>query len=208
MSDTKPIGIPYSIVLEDLFAKTYDAEKLENDKERIRTLYQDRGYFTAKALDQTVTMRLQGGQGWRFPIIKPNHIGIVGISAPVEEGRLYHLNNMNFVGVKLFRAPESLVQPLFKMGHEDVFSTAKLRDGLKNMRDLYGQFGYIDFVPEPSFDLQPNSDQIDLTITADEGKQFFVRRLDFSGNTTTRDKVIRREILIDEGDIFNSRLWK
>jgi outer membrane protein insertion porin family len=209
MSDTKPIGIPYSIVLEDLFAKTYDAEKLENDKERIRTLYQDRGYFTAKALDQTITMRRQGGEGWRLPLIKPNNIGIVAdIKLPVEEGRLYHLHMMNFVGVKLFRAPESLVQPLFKMAPGDVFSTAKLRDGLKNMRDLYGQFGYIDFVPEPSFDIPPNGDQIDLTLTADEGKQFFVRRLDFSGNTTTRDKVIRREILIDEGDIFNSRLWE
>jgi outer membrane protein insertion porin family len=208
MKETKPIGIPYSIVLEDLFAKTYDAAKLEDDKERVRSAYQDKGFFTAKALDQTITMRRSGGEGWRLPLIKPNHIGIVAdIKLPVEEGRLYHLNNMNFVGVKLFRAPESLVTPLFKMSKGDIFSTAKLRDGLKNMRDLYGNFGYIDFVPEPSFDIQPNSDQIDLTITADEGKQFFVRRLDFSGNTTTRDKVIRREILIDEGDIFNSRLW-
>ena len=40
----------------------------------------------------------------------------------------------------------------------------------------------------------PNTDKIDLTLTVDEGKQFFVRRIDFSGNTTTRDKVIRREI--------------
>jgi outer membrane protein insertion porin family len=208
MKETKPIGIPYSIVLEDLFAKTYDAEKLENDKERVRVAYQDRGYFTAKALDQTVTMRRTGGEGWRLPLIKPNHTGIYAdIKLPVEEGRLYKLHAMNFVGVKLFRAPESLVTPLFRMAPGDVFSTSKLRDGLKNMRDLYGQFGYIDFVPEPSFDIIPNSDQIDLTLTADEGKQFFVRRLDFSGNTTTRDKVIRREILIDEGDIFNSRLW-
>ena len=75
------------------------------------------------------------------------------------------------------------------------------------MRKYYGQFGYIDFVPEPSFDLIPNTDQIDVTLTADEGKQFFIRRIDFSGNTTTRDKVIRREILLDEGDIFNSQLW-
>ena len=53
----------------------------------------------------------------------------------------------------------------------------------------------------------PNTDQIDLTLTADEGKQFFIRRIDFSGNTTTRDKVIRREILLDEGDMFNTQLW-
>jgi outer membrane protein insertion porin family len=207
MKETKPIGIPYSIVLENLFAKTYDLEKLENDKERIRVAYQDKGYFQAKALDQEVSMRRTGGSGWRLPLIKPNKTGIYAdINLPVEEGRLFHLAHMNFVGVKLFRTPETLMQPLFKMGPGDVFSTAKLRDGLKNMRDLYGQFGYIDFVPEPSFEF-PTADTIDLTLTADEGKQFFVRRLDFSGNTTTRDKVIRREILLDEGDMFNTRLW-
>ena len=90
----------------------------------------------------------------------------------------------------------------------DVFSTAKLRKGLENMRKLYGEFGYIDMVAEPSFDPLPNTDQIDLTLAVDEGKQFFVRRIDFAGNTTTRDKVIRRELLIDEGDMFNTRLWE
>lgn len=208
MKNTHPIGIPYSIILENLFAKTYDMDKLEEDKERVRSAYQDKGYFTAKALDATVTIRRTGGEGWRLPLIKPNHPGIYAdIKLPVEEGRLYKLNNMNFVGVKLFRAPETLGPALFKMQKGDVFSTAKLRDGLKNMRDLYGQFGYMDFVPEPSFDF-PGGDQIDLTLTADEGKQFFVRRIEFSGNTTTRDKVIRREILLDEGDMFNSKLWE
>jgi outer membrane protein insertion porin family len=126
---------------------------------------------------------------------------------PVEEGRLYHLHAMNFQGVKLFRTPEVLMKPLFGMTTGDVFSTDKLRKGIENMRKLYGKFGYIDFVPEPNFDIIPDSDQIDLTLTADEGKQFFIRRIDFSGNTTTRDKVIRREILLDEGDMFNTELW-
>ena len=62
------------------------------------------------------------------------------------------------------------------------------------------------FVPEPDFGT-PTSGKVDLTITCDEGKQFFIRRIDFSGNTTTRDKVIRRELLLDEGDMFNSNLW-
>ena len=79
---------------------------------------------------------------------------------------------------------------------------------MENLRKLYGEFGYIDFVPEPDFEPFPNSDKIDLTLNVDEGKQFFVRRIDFSGNTTTRDKVIRRELLLDEGDMFNTRLWE
>ena len=106
--------------------------------------------------------------------------------------------------MKLFRTPEALMRPLFQMQQGDVFSTAKLRKGFENLRKLYGEFGYIDFVAEPDFEPVPGTDKIDLTLTVDEGKQFFVRRIDFPGNTTTRDKVIRRELLIDEGDMFNT----
>ncbi len=208
MKNSKPIGMPHSILFENLFAKTFDQAKLDEDKERIRQAYQDAGYFQAKTLEETVDIQHRGGKGWRLPLIKMNLPGIsADITLPVEEGRLYHLHNMNFQGVKLFRTPEALMKPLFGMTNGDVFSTEKLRKGIENMRNLYGEFGYIDFVPEPYFDIIPDTDQIDLTLTADEGKQFFVRRIDFSGNTTTRDKVIRREILLDEGDMFNTKLW-
>ena len=208
MKMLRPYGVPHSIIFENIFAKTYDRDKLEYDKEMIRMAYQARGYFQARALDETVDIQRKGGRGWRLPLIKPNHQEIIAdIKIPVEEGRLYHLRSMNFVGVKLFRTPEVLMKPFFNMVPGDVFSTEKLRKGLETMRNYYGQFGYIDFVPEPSFDVVPNTDQIDLTLTADEGKQFFIRRIDFSGNTTTRDKVIRRELMLDEGDIFNSQLW-
>ncbi len=207
MKNLHPIGIPHSIYFENLFAKTFDQAKLEEDRERIRQAYQDKGYFEAKTLDDKVQIVPTGGHGWRLPLIKMNSQGIAAnITIPVEEGRLYHLRHANFVGVKFFREPSVLLN-LFGMKEGDVFSTDKLRKGIENLRKLYGQFGFIDFVPEPSFDIIPNTDQIDLTLTADEGKQFFVRRIDFSGNTTTRDKVIRRELLLDEGDLFNSQLW-
>jgi outer membrane protein insertion porin family len=208
MKNSKPFGLPHSILFENIFAKTYDQAKLDEDKERIRQAYQDAGYFQARALEETVDIQHKGGKGWRLPLFKMQLPGIsADIKLPVEEGRLYHLHAMNFQGVKLFRTPEVLMKPLFGMTTGDVFSTDKLRKGIENMRKLYGKFGYIDFVPEPNFDIIPDSDQIDLTLTADEGKQFFIRRIDFSGNTTTRDKVIRREILLDEGDMFNTELW-
>ncbi|MBZ5726519.1 MAG: outer membrane protein assembly factor BamA [Acidobacteriia bacterium] len=207
MKNLHPFGVPHSVVAESLFAKTFDEAKLEEDKERIRMGYTDRGYFTAKTLEATVNIVPRGGRGWRLPLLKPNGPGIFAdITVPVEEGRLYHLRNANFVGVKLFRDPQVLLA-YFNMREGDTFSTDKLRKGLENLRKLYGTLGYIDFVPEPTFDIIPNTDKIDLTLTADEGKQFFIRRIDFSGNTTTRDKVIRREILLDEGDIFNTQLW-
>ncbi len=209
MKNLHPIGIPHSIFFEDLFAKTYDSTKLEEDQERVRQAYMDKGYFTAKVVDHTVNIHDVGGTGFRLPLIKPNRPGKnADISLTVEEGRQYRLNKINFQGVKLFRTPETLMTPLFQMKEGDIFSTAKLRKGLENLRKLYGEFGYMDFVAEPAFDPIPNSNKIDLTLSFDEGHQFFVRRIDFSGNTTTRDKVIRRELLIDEGDMFNSRLWE
>jgi outer membrane protein insertion porin family len=209
MKNLHPIGVPHGLFLENLFDKTYDSSKLEEDKERIRQFFQDKGYFTARVLDHTVTLRDTGGTGRHIPLIMPNKPGKrADITIPVEEGQLMHLDKMTFVGVKLFRTTDFLQKNIFQMSDGDVFSTAKLRKGIEQMKKLYGEFGYIDFVPEPSFDVIPNSDKIDLTLTADEGKQFFVRRIDFAGNTTTRDKVIRREILLDEGDIYNNRLWE
>ncbi len=207
MKNLHPYGIPHSIFFESLFAKTYDEMKLEDDKEHIREAYQNHGYFEVKILDQTVKIMPKPGTGFRLPLLLTRGPGIYAdIAIPVEEGRQYHLNNANFVGIKLFREP-SVLLPYFGMKQGDVFSREKLTKGLENLRKVYGQFGYIDFVPEPSFDVIPNSNKIDLTITADEGKQFFIRRIDFSGNTTTRDKVIRREILLDEGDMYNTQLW-
>ena len=210
MKNLHPIGIPYSIWFESLWAKTYDSSKLEEDKERIRDAYQQKGYFTAKVLEHTLNIiDTPGGKKLLplpfFPKSKPGKAA--NLTIPLEEGHLFRLHKINYVGVKLFRTPDVLSKQLFKMDNGDVFAINKLRDGIKNLTKLYGDFGYIDFVPEPAIDIVPNTDTVDLTITADEGKQFFVRRIDFTGNTTTRDKVIRREILLDEGDIYSARLW-
>jgi outer membrane protein insertion porin family len=209
MRNLRPIGIPRSIFFENIFARTYDATKLEEDQERIRQFYMEHGYFLARVVDHSLEIRDVGGQGLKIPLFKPNKPGKrADIGIVVDEGRQYHLNRINFQGVKLFRTPDTLMGPLFQMKEGDIFSTAKLRKGLESLRKLYGEFGYIDFVAEPSFDPLPNTDKIDLTLSFDEGSQFFVRRLDFAGNTTTRDKVIRRELLIDEGDMFNTRMWE
>ncbi len=207
MKNLKPYGVPHSIFLESVINKTYDQMKLEDDKEHIREAYQNHGYFEVKILEETVKIMPKPGTGFRMPIFLTRGPGIYAdIAIPIQEGRQYKLNKANFVGIKLFREP-SVLLPYFRMKEGDVFSRENLTKGLEGLRKVYGQFGYIDFVPEPSFDFIPNTDQVDLTITADEGKQFFIRRIDFSGNTTTRDKVIRREILLDEGDMYNTQLW-
>jgi outer membrane protein insertion porin family len=206
MKESHPYGLPHSIILENVFAKTFDTNKLEYDLDKLRDAYQDKGFYKVQILQPDVKILQKGGSGWRLPLFKPNNLGLFAdIKVPIEEGRLYHLHSANFLGVKLFREPQALLS-LFGMRVGDSFSTDKLRKGLENLRKYYGILGYWDFVPEPEVNPIPDTDQIDLTITADEGRQFFVRRIEFTGNTTTRDKVIRREFLLDEGDIFNTQL--
>jgi outer membrane protein insertion porin family len=209
MRNLRPIGVPRSIVAENLFARTYDSTKLEEDEQRIVQFYQSKGYFTTRVTGQSVNIVDVGGGKFRLPLIHPNRPGKnANIAISIEEGRLYHLNTISFVGVKLFRTPEELFPQIFRMKQGDPFSTEKLQKGFDELRKLYGRFGYINFLVEPEPEPIPGTDKINLTLRFDEGNQFFVRRIDFSGNTTTRDKVIRRELLIDEGDPFNTDLWR
>jgi outer membrane protein insertion porin family len=212
MKNLKPVGIPRSILFENLFAKSYDSTKLDEDADRIRVALQQKGYFTARVVDRKVNIRDVQTRNWfRIPLVQKPKIGVgkrADVDVIVDEGKLYRLAKVNFNGVKLFKTPDALMTPLFGMREGDIFGTQKLQKGLESLRKLYGEFGFIDMVPEPSFEPDTQTGKMELTLSIDEGKQFFVRRIDFSGNTTTRDKVIRRELLIDEGDMYNTRFWE
>ena len=83
----------------------------------------------------------------------------------------------------------------------------------ENLKKYYGQQGFIEYTaePTPTFKDNPqNPDEgiVDFVITIEEGKQFSLRRLEFIGNTFTRDNVLRREVLINEGDIYNQTAWE
>lgn len=212
MKNTKPLGIPRSVVLENIFTRTFDIRKLEEDKERLRNAYQKRGYFKANVLRHDLDIRDSPGRGtflipWSMLSNKPKKHADINLL--VEEGPRYVRGKLSFTDVELFRVPDQVLGPVFAMQQGAVFDVEKLRKGMENLKKLYGEFGYIDFVAEPSFEFREDDSppQIDLNLAVDEGKQFFVRRIEFEGNNTTRDKVIRRELLLDEGDMFNTRLW-
>ncbi|MDA0204929.1 MAG: outer membrane protein assembly factor BamA [Acidobacteria bacterium] len=206
----KPTGIPKSIILENLFAKTFDIQKLEADKELMRNEYQINGFFRASVPTHELAIEdLTGRKLLPIPFIWKKKAKKANVKVFVEEGRQYRRGRLSFTDVALFRSPEDILTPVFRMEENAIFNVESLRDGLENLKKLYGEFGYIDFVAEPTFEFRDAEDPplIDLNLTVDEGKQFFVRRINFSGNNTTRDKVIRRELLLDEGDMFNTRLW-
>jgi outer membrane protein insertion porin family len=207
MKNLKPIGIPHSIFLENLFAKTYDATKLEEDTERVRAEYQNRGYFKVLVDDPRTEIHDTGHTGFHIPWIQPGAGKSVDILMPIEEGDRYRLGKITFKNNKAISNVNAL-RSLFPMKDGEIFSREKIAKGMENLRKAYGVAGYINFttVPDTSFDDEKKL--VNLAFDVDEGKQFYVRRIEFQGNTTTRDKVIRREIALEEGQVYNSRFWE
>ncbi len=204
MKNLKPIGVPHSIVLENLMSRTYDATKLQDDTERVRDAYQQKGYFKALVQDPKTQVR-DTGPG--FPWLFRKGGKAMDITIPVEEGAVYRLAGITFHGNKALTNNEAL-RRLFPMKDGEIFNTDMVRKGLKNLRDAYGEFGYINFTSVPDTKIDDDKRLITLDIDLDEGKQFSVRRIEFQGNTTTRDKVIRRELALEEGGVYNSKLWE
>ena len=209
MKNLRPYGIPHSIILENLFSKSFDHNKLVVDLEEVRGKYQDEGYFTALVLEPDMNNRDTGGGWFRIPWFYPNRPGKrVDLTIPIQQGEQYRVGKLAFTGVKFFRQPDAIMEPLFGMQEGDIFRVSSIRKGLENLRKLYGEFGFINMVPTPDTDIDKQNKIINMTFDVEEDKQFFVRRIEFTGNTSTRDKVIRRELMLDEGDMYNTRLWE
>jgi outer membrane protein insertion porin family len=96
MKNLKPIGIPHSIFLEDIFSKTYDATKLEEDTERVRAEYQNRGYFKVLVDDPKTEIHDTGHTGFHIPLMQPGQGKSVDITMPIEEGDRYRLGTITF----------------------------------------------------------------------------------------------------------------
>ncbi len=205
MKNLHPIGIPKSIFFENLFARTYDATKLQEDAERVRNAYQQKGYYKAVVGDPKTHIHDTGGGFRLWPFGSPGKR--VDIAMPVEEGDKYRLGSINFTGQKAITNVKVL-RAQFPMQDGDTFDVANVQKGLDNLRKAYGSLGYINFTAVPYPKVDDAKKIINLDVDLDEGKPFYVRRIEFQGNTTTRDKVIRRELALEEGQVYNSRLWE
>ena len=205
MKNLKPVGIPYSIIFEDLFAKTYDASKLEEDSERVRQAYRDKGYANAAVEEPKTQIRDEGGLNWfTFRPRKGKRIDIV---MPIEEGGRFRLGSITFTGNKAVSNVKAL-RATFAIKDGDWFNATVVSKGLENLKKAYGQLGYINFGAIPKLTYDDQKQTASLIIDIDEGKPFYVSRIEFQGNTITRDRVIRRELLLEEGQVYNSQLWE
>jgi outer membrane protein insertion porin family len=214
MRHDRPIAIPLWLTDIPIMSKTFDRPKLDEDLEvGVRGLYQDHGYFKVvvdvKDL-KTIDVNRAGIPG-PWPGIGAKHGKATNITISIEEGAQYRMGKVTFRSADPDQGlifPAALLQRAFPLKEGDIFSADKVRKSLESFRKLYGDYGYIDFNAEPSFDIDDAKKVINMTLAFDQQKQFFVRRIEFSGNTTTRDKVIRRELLLDEGQVYSNRLWE
>ena len=92
MKNLRPIGIPHSIFLEAIFARTYDATKLDEDTERVRNEYQNRGYFKMNTSGQAKTeIHDTGHTGFHIPLLQGGAGKSVDITMSIDEGERYTL---------------------------------------------------------------------------------------------------------------------
>jgi outer membrane protein insertion porin family len=205
MKNLKPIGIPYSIIFENLFAQTFDSSKLEEDSERVRQVYRDHGYYNAAVEEPKTQIRDEGGLNWFT--FRPRHGKRIDILMPIEEGQRYRLGTITFTGYKEVTNVKAL-RASFALKDGDWFNATLIQKGLDNLKKAYGALGFINFgaIPKATYDEQKKT--VSFVIDIDEGKKFYVSRIEFQGNTITRDRVIRRELLLDEGQVYNSQLWE
>jgi outer membrane protein insertion porin family len=171
----------------------------------VRQAYRDRGYFKAQTSEPTTHVRDAGGLN---PFtLRPSKGKRIDILMPVEEGERYKLGGINFTGNKA--APNTrALRAQFAQKDGEWFNATMFSKGLEQLRKSYGSLGYINMVAQPVPRIDEAKKLIFLDIDIDEGKKFFVSRIEFTGNTITRDKVIRRELLLEEGQEYNSQRWE
>jgi outer membrane protein insertion porin family len=163
-----------------------DEVQLQQDLDKIREFYQDHGYIDVEIKDVR-RERMEKG-----PMV---------LTIVVAEGPQYHVRKLAITGYQ--NTTEDRIRALLKMKEGSVYSPKQLRDDAKAVADAYGSGGYVDLVVQPE-GTPAGPALIDVHYNIEEGVRSFVNRVNIEGNTRTKDKVIRREVLVAPGDVFNT----
>jgi outer membrane protein insertion porin family len=182
----------------------FKEDKFAEDAQSIVDFYRDRGYIDAQVGQPVLKVLDDSGDGrtrW------------VQMRVPITEGPRYLVGEVAFEGNKV--VPTERLRQFFKLEAGEIYRQKDIRRGLENARDAYGAGGYFEFTGYPDLKPQTAADGaaaarggrpiVDVTIRVDEGEQYFVNRINFVGNTHTRDPVIRRELSLVEAGVFNTQ---
>ena len=166
----------------------YSKQELAADLETLRSYYQDRGYINFNVDSTQVS-------------ITPDKKDIY-ITININEGQQYKVREVRLSG-EMVVPPEQLF-PNFQVNAGDVFSRKRVTDTVTRISDSLGNEGYafanVNTVP----DIDEETREVDLTFFVDPGKRVYVRRVNFAGNSKTRDEVLRQELRQMEGGWFSA----
>ncbi len=190
-----------------------DRAKLDYDLNNVRNYMRSKGYLQARTGEPRVEGLGKRRTGFFLPLpFLSSTDETLRVIVPVTEGKLYRIGDIKIEGNSIFS--EQAIQAVIGLKKGDVADGKKISDALfENLKKLYGSQGFIQYSaePDPTFKENPANPEegiVDFNITIDEGKQYTLRRLEFLGNTFTRDNVLRREVLINEGDIYSQTTFE
>jgi outer membrane protein insertion porin family len=198
---------------------TYQETKFEEDAERVTEHYRNEGYIKAQVGEPEVkTLEESKDKKTRW----------VELRIPVTEGPRYVIDSFDVAGNTVVKT--EALRPLFKLTKGEFYNQKLVRKGFQKAQEIYGAAGYMEFSgfpdykfsddpvaeseggdgtpPPPPTPVRSGPPTVDVTLRIQEGKQYFVNRITFAGNTTTRDSVIRRELRLYEEGVFNTEALK
>lgn len=172
------------------FGGTMKREELRRDLDRIRAYYLDNGFLDIAVEDPEIQVDARRKK--------------LRIIIRVQEGLQYRIGELSIKGNRLLTEPE--VRGLIKSRVGGIFSRETLQGDVVAVTDRYAERGYLFADVAPVTDIQRTETRVNISLEITEGRQAYLNRIEITGNVRTRDKVIRREIRLVEGDVFNSAL--
>jgi outer membrane protein insertion porin family len=167
----------------------YNKDTMLLDIERIKAAYHDKGYQYVKVKQPQVSL-----------VDDDKYLDVV---IEIDPGIQYKVGKVIVSGDLMY--PQEKMLRLVRLKSGDIFSTAELRDTILVLTDVYADNGYAYTNVTPLTSRVKGQQLIDLNLEVEQGPRVFVERIEITGNTKTRDKVIRREIPLLEGDLFRAQ---
>ncbi len=163
-----------------------DQKKLREDTDRIAAFYYDHGYLNVHVGEPVIT-RLPKG---------------IKLVIPIDEGPLFKVGSVDVAGD--LKYPRSELVPLVTIKPGEDFRGSALQHDVLTLSDFYSDRGYAFVDVQPKTSLDPIARKVNITFTISPGREVLVNRINISGNTKTSDKVIRREMQVQEQEPYSA----
>ena len=195
MKENKRHGFMSWISGKDVYKKN----KLDEDLEAIREKFKENGYMEATVGEPRIEEITKRTIFFR----KKKMMKIV---IPVDAGYLYRVGEIKIEGNKIVATKQ--LRSMIKLKEGEIYNSTVREDSVLDMQEVYANGGYLYAQVYPVENLDPKRKRVSVTFNIMEGDVVFVNSLEFKGNTYTKDKVLRREMLLREGERFSLSMFK